>query len=100
MKTCPAIAFMRWRVVWGLGEKNPRLPDSPILSALQVAFQIPIIILMGADHNQLKVAADKPVGREVLSSLELEFVNVNPTQVTFLFRSDRRIVCYFSNLLV
>ncbi len=55
---------------------------------------------MGTDHDQFKVVADKPVGQEVLSSLELEFVNVDPAQVTFLFRSDRRIICYFSNLLV
>ncbi|MBA7561348.1 hypothetical protein ES708_02985 [subsurface metagenome] len=75
--------------------------NTPVfLSLFQISFQIPVIILMGADHYQVQSVPIKMIRQETLKRLYLEFVYKNPLQIAPLLDPDRRGIDYQSDLII
>jgi hypothetical protein len=72
----------------------------PGLSVLQILLQIPIVVFIRTNHNQLQVRVDLPVGKKVLGRLYLELVNEYPRDVSLLLFADRRVLRDSLHLLI
>ena len=62
-------------------------------SVLHMSFQVAIVVLMWADHDQLQIRDDPSKSQKILRGPALEFVHEYSFQVPFLFLSDLRVFC-------
>jgi hypothetical protein len=64
------------------------LISRPASSAFQIRLQIPVVILMGSDHDKLKTfVLDTTIRKKIHLALHRELVDKNAPQVAFLFRA-------------
>ncbi len=68
--------------------------------ALQIGFQISVVILVGTQHDELEGITYEPIGQKVLNGLDFEFVDINSAKITFLWLSDGRVIQDIPNLMI
>ena len=52
------------------------------------AGQVSIVVLMGTDHDQLKMVSDKTIGEKILRCMHLELVDEDTFEIPFFLLSD------------
>jgi hypothetical protein len=65
---------------------------SPVLSAFQMCFQISVVILVRSNHYQFETVAAETVREEIQLVQQIKLMDIDASQVAFLFSSERRIL--------
>ena len=58
------------------------------LFSLQIAGQVSVVVLMGTDHDQFKMASDKTIGEKILRCMHLELVDEDAPEIPLFLLSD------------